>query len=49
MWQSLRNLTLPLRRQASQNILQVSVQIMPVHARRLDQTYDCCRPFAAAQ
>ena len=48
MRQQLRNLTRPLRRQASQNVLQISIRIMPVHARRLDQAHDRRCPFAAA-
>ena len=45
MRQQLRNLTRPLRRQTGQNILQVGMRIVPVHARRLNQTHDRCRPF----
>lgn len=35
--------------QARQYVLQVSVRIMPVHARRLDQAHDSRRSFTTAQ
>jgi len=48
MWQQLSNLACPLRWQARENILQVRVRIMPIELRRLNQTHDCSRTFAAA-
>jgi hypothetical protein len=38
MRQQLVDVTRPLRRQASENVFQTSIRIMPIHARRLDQT-----------
>lgn len=49
MRQQLVYFTRPLRRQTRENILQVNIRIMPVETRRLDQTHDRCRPFAATQ
>lgn len=40
MRQQLCDLTGPLRRQSLQHILEIGMRIMPVHARRLDQTHD---------
>ncbi|KPB56938.1 hypothetical protein ALO48_102273 [Pseudomonas syringae pv. rhaphiolepidis] len=48
MRQQLIDLTRPLSRQPRKNILQICIRIMTIHARRLDQTHDRCRPFAAA-
>jgi hypothetical protein len=49
MRQQLVNFTGLLRRQTRENVLQVSVRIMPIEPRRLDQTHDRSRTFAAAQ
>jgi hypothetical protein len=49
MRQQLRNITRPLRRQAREDVLQISIRIMPIEPRRLDQAHDRRRPFAAAQ
>lgn len=49
MRQQLLDLAGPLRRQPRQHILEISIWIMPIDARRLDQAYDRCRPLAAAQ
>ncbi|KPC07552.1 hypothetical protein ALO99_200216 [Pseudomonas coronafaciens pv. porri] len=48
MRQQLIDFTRTLRRQARENILQICIRIMTIQARRLDQTHDRCRPFAAA-
>lgn len=48
MWQQLINLSRPLRRQACKNVLQLSIWIMPIEPRRLDQTHDRRRSFAVA-
>jgi hypothetical protein len=48
MRQQFSNFTCPLCRQACKNILQVSVRIVPVEARRLDQTHDSRRTLTAA-
>lgn len=40
MRQQLVNLACSLRRQPRQHILEISIRIMPVDARRLDQTHD---------
>ena len=39
----------PLRRQPRQHIFEISIRIVPINARRLDQAHDRRRPFAAAQ
>lgn len=49
MRQQLANITRPLRRQPRQHILQIGVQVMPIHPSRLDQTHDRRRPLATAQ
>ena len=49
MRQQLRNLTRRLSRQASENVLQISIRIMPIEPCRLDQTHDRSRTFSAAQ
>lgn len=49
MRQQLRNVTRPLRRQAREDVLQISIRIMPVEPSRLDQAHDRRHPFAAAQ
>lgn len=49
MRQQLLNLCDPLRRQPRQHILEISIRIMPIDARRLDQAHDHSRPFAASQ
>lgn len=48
MRQKLGDLARPLRRQARENVLQVSIRIMPIEPRRLDQTHDRRRTFTAA-
>ena len=48
MRQQLHIITDPLRRQASEDVLQISIRIMLVESLRLDQAYDHRRPFAAA-
>ena len=48
MRQQLLDLARPLRRQACKNVFQISIRIMPVEPRRLDQTHDRRRPFSAA-
>lgn len=49
MRQQLRNLTGPLRRQTRQHIFEIGIRVMPVVARRLDQTHDRSRTFTTAQ
>ena len=49
MRQQLRGISHPLSWQARKNVLQVSIWIMPIHARRLDQTHDRSCPLAAAK
>jgi hypothetical protein len=49
MWQQLSDLTRPLRRQTRENVFQVSIWVMPVELRRLDQAPQRRRAFAAAQ
>ncbi len=49
MWQQLVDFTRPLRRQPDQHISQISIRIMAVPARRLDQTHDRRRPSTAAK
>ena len=49
MRQQLANLTRPLRRQPRQHILQIGIQVMPIHPSRLDQTHDRRRLLATAQ
>lgn len=49
MRQKLGDLTRPLCRQPRQHIFKIGIRIMPVHARRLDQTHDRNRSFTAAQ
>jgi hypothetical protein len=49
MRQQLRKITGPLRQQAREDVLQISIRIMPIEPRRLDQTHDRRCPFAAAQ
>lgn len=48
MWQQIDNLTGALGWQAREDVFQIGVWIVPVHARSLDQAHDCCRPFTAA-
>ena len=48
MRQQLVNLTRPLRRQSRENVLQIGIRIVAVHARGLDQTHDRRRPFSTA-
>ena len=48
MRQQLANLTCTLRRQASENILQVSIRIMSIQLRKLDQIHDRRRPITLA-
>lgn len=48
MRQQLPNLTRPLRRQASKNVLQISIRIMPVELGRLDQAHQRRRTLTAA-
>lgn len=38
----------PLRRQARENVLQVSIRIMSIQSRRLDQAHDRRSPFSTA-
>ena len=40
--------TRPLRRQAREYIFQIGIRIMTIQSRRLDQTHDRSRAFAAA-
>lgn len=47
MRQQMIDLTRPLRRQARENILQISVRVMPIQPRRLDQAHKRRRPFCA--
>ena len=49
MQQQLVDFTRPLCRQPRENILEISIRIMPIHTRRLDQTHDRRRPFTAAK
>lgn len=49
MRQKVTDFTRPLRRQAREDVLQISIRIMPVEPRRLDQTHDRRRAFTAAQ
>jgi len=49
MRKQLLDLTGSLRRQPRQNIFEISIRIMPIDARGLDQAHDCSRPLAAAQ
>ena len=49
MRQQLPDLTGPLCWQPRQHIFEIGIRIMPIHARRLDQTHNCSRPFATAQ
>ena len=49
MRQQLPNSTLGLSRQASKDVLQVGIGLMPIQARRLDQAHDRRRPLAGAQ
>lgn len=49
MRQQLLDLAGSLRRQPRQHILEISIGIMPVDARLLDQAHDRRRSFAAAQ
>lgn len=39
----------PLRRQAREQVIQISIWIIPIQSRRLNQTRDRRRPFATAQ
>ncbi len=48
MRQQSLDLACSLRRQPRQYILEISIRIMPVDARRLDQAHDRRRPLAAA-
>jgi hypothetical protein len=38
-----------LRRQPREHVLEISIRVMPIEARRLDQTHEGRRPFPAAQ
>lgn len=38
-----------MRGQPRQHIFEISVRIMPVEARRIDQAHDRCHPLTAAQ
>ncbi len=49
MRQQLPDLTGPLRWQLHQHIIKIGIRIMPIYARRLGQTHDRCRTFAATQ
>lgn len=49
MRKQLLDLTGLLRRQPRQHILEISIRVMPVETRRLDQARDRCRRLAAAQ
>ena len=49
MRQQLADLAGLLGRQPRQHIFEIGIRIMPVHARRLDQTHDRRCPFAAAK
>ncbi len=49
MRQQLPGFTGPLCRQPHQHIFEIGIRIMPIHARRLDQTHDCRSPLTAAQ
>ncbi len=49
MRQQLGDVTCTLCWQSSHSVFQVSIWIMPVEPRRLDQTHDRGRSFAAAQ
>ncbi len=49
MGQQLPDPTLRLSRQAGEDVLQIGEGLMPVEARRLDQTHDRRRPLAGAQ
>ena len=49
LWNQCLNLTGPLRRQPRERVLEISIRIMPVDARWLDQAHDRRRPLAAAQ
>ena len=49
MRQQLLNFTRPLRRQAREDVLQISIRIMPIQSRRLDEAHDGCRPFSTSQ
>ena len=48
MRQQLPNLTRPLHRQASKNVLQISIRIMPVELGRLDQAHQRSSALATA-
>ena len=48
MRQQFLNITCPLRRQASKNVLQISIRIMPVELGRLDQAHQRSSAFATA-
>ena len=48
MRQQFLNLTCPLRAQASENVLQVGIRIMPVELGRLDQAHQRSSAFATS-
>lgn len=49
MRQQLPDCARPLRRQASEDALQISIRIMPVELGRLDLTHQRRSPFSTAQ
>lgn len=49
MRKQLSDLASSLRRQAHQHILEVSIRIMPIDTRRLDQAHDRRRPLLLGQ
>ena len=49
MWQQILNAVGALHGQACHHIAQVGIRVMPVHARRLDQTHDGGGALARAQ
>ena len=49
MRQQLIDLTRLLRRQPREHILEICIRIMPIDARRLDQTHDRRCPLPAAR
>lgn len=49
MRQQLPNFTRSLCWQSRENVLQIGIWIMPIHARRLDQAHDRRRALTAAQ
>ena len=45
----MRKQLLDLTGSPRQNIFEISIRIMPIDARRLEQVHDCSLPLAAAQ